>query len=458
VSYHVLVLVGSVPARRSRAEMIQPPAASFPRRTQPRPAQGRTWRRLRHRRNALRGHASRAFRPVLRANQSNWLTLPVGTQRLCISRARLYDPELAIFLSRDFLPYPNKYRAWSNSPVGQVDRDGLEDEDPVHAGVGKFVDVFVKTPLDYWLPRTVVPVIEKGVKPAAAWVTKNVVAPVGDFAHEHGDYIAGGAFVVGSAATITFTGGMSIPALLTALGFSAKVVGAYETGLICVGIYETGKSGYETVTGREAWTGNPLSEFQKGGSHAGLALGIAGFAKGGLSLFRGGEINLGSGRNPMPGAVNIDKLPYPGVDAVVDVKDLPTVFGPDRFTGASAINPRGFQPVSPEVAEVLKPGSELRVTGQYLNPDVFSQEGVARFEVPANPAPALTPGEISRAGFEFRGIESVDRAHTFGAPKTAQGRDIDLSMARTLVYIVKDKSGRAFFVIVTVNECKCPKR
>jgi len=41
----------------------------------------------------------------------------------------LYDAELGIFLSRDFLRFLNKYRAWSNNPVGQVDKDGKEDSD-----------------------------------------------------------------------------------------------------------------------------------------------------------------------------------------------------------------------------------------------------------------------------------------------------------------------------------------
>lgn len=45
-----------------------------------------------------------------------------------MSKYRIYDPELGIFLSRDFLPYLNKYRAWSNDPVGQIDKTGLAQE------------------------------------------------------------------------------------------------------------------------------------------------------------------------------------------------------------------------------------------------------------------------------------------------------------------------------------------
>lgn len=61
--------------------------------------------------------------------QTNWLTLNIGNRTYGLSKYRIYDPELGIFLSRDFLPYLNKYRAWSNNPVGQVDKNGLASSD-----------------------------------------------------------------------------------------------------------------------------------------------------------------------------------------------------------------------------------------------------------------------------------------------------------------------------------------
>lgn len=61
--------------------------------------------------------------------QSNWLTLQIGGRWYGISRYRIYDFELGIFLQRDFLPYLNKYRAFSNNPVKQIDRNGLGDVD-----------------------------------------------------------------------------------------------------------------------------------------------------------------------------------------------------------------------------------------------------------------------------------------------------------------------------------------
>jgi len=61
--------------------------------------------------------------------QSNWLaldgmTMPDGT-RLYFSPTRIYDPGVGRFLQRDILPYLHKYKAWTNSPVMQVDRDAL---------------------------------------------------------------------------------------------------------------------------------------------------------------------------------------------------------------------------------------------------------------------------------------------------------------------------------------------
>lgn len=66
--------------------------------------------------------------------QTNWLTLNIGGKSYQLSRYRLYMAELGIFLSRDFLPYRNKYRAWSNYPVGQVDKDGRESTELTELG------------------------------------------------------------------------------------------------------------------------------------------------------------------------------------------------------------------------------------------------------------------------------------------------------------------------------------
>jgi hypothetical protein len=75
------------------------------------------------------GRHTRSSSPGERGNQANWLSFDVQGQRIGLSKYRVYGPDLGIFISRDFLRYLNKYRAWSNRPVGQVDRDGLADAD-----------------------------------------------------------------------------------------------------------------------------------------------------------------------------------------------------------------------------------------------------------------------------------------------------------------------------------------
>src|ERR1043165_3939077 len=58
--------------------------------------------------------------------QTNWKTMEFGGKRLMLSKYRVDDPSTGVFGSRDFLRYLNKYRCWSNNPVGQIDKNGLE--------------------------------------------------------------------------------------------------------------------------------------------------------------------------------------------------------------------------------------------------------------------------------------------------------------------------------------------
>ncbi|MCK6473495.1 MAG: hypothetical protein L6R28_17360, partial [Planctomycetes bacterium] len=80
--------------------------------------------------------------------QANGLTLQIGSRSYGLSKYRIYDPELGIFLSRDFLNYPNKYRAWSNNPVGQVDKNGLASE-TTNSGTEQTVEKIVSKVTDF---------------------------------------------------------------------------------------------------------------------------------------------------------------------------------------------------------------------------------------------------------------------------------------------------------------------
>ncbi|MBI3828846.1 MAG: hypothetical protein HY291_04975, partial [Planctomycetes bacterium] len=68
--------------------------------------------------------------------QSNWLTLQIGGRWYGISKYRIYDFELGIFLQRDFLPLLNKYNAFDNDPVDLVDPLGLETSEECNNNCG----------------------------------------------------------------------------------------------------------------------------------------------------------------------------------------------------------------------------------------------------------------------------------------------------------------------------------
>ena len=73
-------------------------------------------------------------------------------------------------------------------------------------------------------------------------------------------------------------------------------------------------------------------------------------------------LNIGAGRNPMPGAYNIDL--NPGHPDVVQMDALNMEGIPDGyFDVVHSISPYGFNPVNPETARIMAPGAELNVSG-----------------------------------------------------------------------------------------------
>ncbi|WP_224248986.1 RHS repeat-associated core domain-containing protein [Hyalangium gracile] len=128
-------------------------------------------------------------------------------------------------------------------------------------------------------------------------------------------------------------------------------------------------------------------------------------------------LNLGSGDNPMTGAVNVDIKKLPGVDIVADANDLP--FPASYFDEVHAINPYGFRPVSQEIARVTRPGGLLKVSGS-----------------PANKyAKAVKPEVAEDAGFEFIESAPLESIHSFGVPKRTAGTPLsNTSSATTTTY------------------------
>jgi RHS repeat-associated protein len=120
-------------------------------------------------------------------------------------------------------------------------------------------------------------------------------------------------------------------------------------------------------------------------------------------------LNLGSGENPMPGAVNVDKKNSEGVDVIADAHALP--FGDAEFDEAHAINPYGFQPVSPETARVMKPGAELKVSGSPKN----------KYAKP------LSDEEARSAGFEKVESGPMEDQHKFGTQTASDGTPLNVT-------------------------------
>ncbi|MFE5586904.1 polymorphic toxin-type HINT domain-containing protein [Kitasatospora sp. NPDC056531] len=113
-------------------------------------------------------------------------------------------------------------------------------------------------------------------------------------------------------------------------------------------------------------------------------------------------LNLGSGDNPMPNAVNLDIKPNPGVDIVADAESLP--FRDGEFATVHAINPFGYQPVSPETARVLKSGGRLVVTAAKSN----------KWRKASQQA-------IEDSGFVLESVGEMTPEHDFGIMRRADG-------------------------------------
>ncbi len=126
----------------------------------------------------------------------------------------------------------------------------------------------------------------------------------------------------------------------------------------------------------------------------------------------GGTLNVGSGDNPMAGAVNADIKATPGVDVVADAGALP--FRGGSFSTVHAINPYGFQPVSAETARVMEQGGTLMVTAAKSN-----KWGRASAET------------INEAGFELLSIGEMISAHSFGVMRRRDG--VEISAGATFI-------------------------
>ena len=127
-------------------------------------------------------------------------------------------------------------------------------------------------------------------------------------------------------------------------------------------------------------------------------------------------LNLGSGNNPMRGALNLDIRATSGVDVAATASRLP--FRAGTFTDVHSINPYGFNPVSLETARIMKLGGLLRVSG-------------ARNNSFARP---LSESAAREAGFELLGTGPIIRMHQFGIQRATTGGRLPTENSITTIY------------------------
>ncbi|MBI1922874.1 methyltransferase domain-containing protein [Candidatus Poribacteria bacterium] len=130
-------------------------------------------------------------------------------------------------------------------------------------------------------------------------------------------------------------------------------------------------------------------------------------------------LNLGSGRNPLAGAVNVDIRALKEVDVVGDASKLP--FKNAVFDCIIVQNPYDWEPLRSNAARILKPGGTLTVVGQPRNPFIRGMMN-------------KTPSELQVLGWELIEQASASEALKFGIPRASTGQILDSSVFIQLTY------------------------
>jgi hypothetical protein len=137
-------------------------------------------------------------------------------------------------------------------------------------------------------------------------------------------------------------------------------------------------------------------------------------------------LNLGSGQNPMKGAVNVDVRDLPGVDVITTPgQALPTSLG--KFDEVVVINPRELPDSNFDILglsrPVLEPGKTLTIVGQDGNFILRQINRMTDEELASRGFRRLTPaGQTVKADPRFN----------FGVARTISGYVIDPSSYRQI--------------------------
>jgi hypothetical protein len=142
-------------------------------------------------------------------------------------------------------------------------------------------------------------------------------------------------------------------------------------------------------------------------------------------------LNIGSGNNPLPGAVNFDIRAdiqaVKNVDIVrADANNLP--FFDNTFPEAVSINPAGdskgfFNPLAGDVGRVLQPGSNLSVVAQRSN---YAFRQLLKFD----------DATINAFGFEriTKNAIPAEQRFIFGQSATISGQSLFMGKAQQLIF------------------------
>ncbi|MET1176123.1 RHS repeat-associated core domain-containing protein [Paenibacillus amylolyticus] len=147
-----------------------------------------------------------------------------------------------------------------------------------------------------------------------------------------------------------------------------------------------------------------------------------------LALPYGNEsktMNLGSGDNPLQGALNVDIRKVNGVDVVASANHLP--FSTCSFSEVIAQNPHGYDILKSDVPRILENGGIPKVVGGEKNP--FFKNMVS-----------ADAKYFEQFGFELVSREKASGDLMFGVQKTTDGKIFsDKSLERQYEVILRRK-------------------